>query len=160
MPDRLLRIYWDSNVFLSYINGIPERIQDIDALLLEAEKENIELLTSALTIVEVAFGKAEQDQRALDEETEQKIGKLWAPPSPVKLVEFHRLIAEDARNLMRQALLNGWSLKPYDAVHLSSAKRMGVNEFHTYDEKLDKYEPVVGYKVCRPFLPQMPLFQP
>jgi hypothetical protein len=44
--------------------------------------------------------------------------------SPVKLVEFHRLIAEDARDLMRIALTKGWSLKPLDAVHLSSAQRM------------------------------------
>src|SRR5215211_1607481 len=160
MGNRVPQIYWDSNVFLSYVNGVPDRLPDIDALFLEAEKDTIELLTSALTIVEVAFGQAERDQRALDPAIEEKIDKLWLPSSGVKLVEFHRLIAQDARSFMRKALLNGWNLKPYDAVHLSTAKRIGADEFHTYDEKLDKYEPHVGCKVRRPLPPQTSLFPP
>jgi predicted nucleic acid-binding protein len=154
------RIYWDSNVFLSYINGLSDRLPDIETLLLEAEKDTLELLTSTLSIVEVAFATAERDQHALDEETEEKISKFWLPPSPVKLVEFHRLIAEDARDLMRRALPKGWHLKPYDAVHLSTAHRMASDEFHTYDEKLHKYHELVACKVQRPFVSQPGLFPP
>jgi predicted nucleic acid-binding protein len=154
------RIYWDSCVFLSYINGLSDRLPEIETLLLGAEKDTIELLTSTLSIVEVAFATAERDQRALDEEAEKKISKLWLPSSPVKLVEFHRLIAEDARDLMRRTLTKGWSLKPLDAVHLSTAARMAVAEFHTYDEKLPKYSELVGCKIQRPFVEQPGLFPP
>jgi predicted nucleic acid-binding protein len=154
------RIYWDSNVLLSYINGLSDRLPEIETLLLEAEKDTIELLTSTLSIVEVAFATAERDQHALDEQTEERINRLWIPSSPVKLVEFHRLIAEDARSLMRRALMKQWSLKPYDAVHLSTALRMAADEFHTYDEKLFKYDELVSYKVQRPFVAQTGLFPP
>jgi predicted nucleic acid-binding protein len=71
------RIYWDSNVFLSYINGLSDRLPEIETLLLEAEKDTIELLTSTLSIVEVAYATAEKDQHALDDQTEERINKLW-----------------------------------------------------------------------------------
>lgn len=35
-------------------------------------------MTSALSIVEVAFGKIEQDDRALDPAVERKIDALWS----------------------------------------------------------------------------------
>ncbi len=158
MPEQKPRIYWDSCVFLSFINGLAERLPDIETLLLEAEKDTIELMTSTVTIVEVAFATAEQNQHALDEDTKERINKLWTPP--VKLVEFHRLIAEDARDLIRRALTKRWSLKPLDAVHLSTAARMAVAEFHTYDEKLPKYSELVGCKIQRPFVEQPGLFPP
>jgi predicted nucleic acid-binding protein len=158
MPEQKRRIYWDSCVFLSFINGLVERLPDIETLLLEAEKDTIELMTSTLTIVEVAFAATEQNQHALDEDTKERINKLWIPP--VKLVEFHRLIAEDARDLMRRALTKQWSLKPLDAIHLSTAARMAVVEFHTYDEKLPKYSELVGCKIQRPFVEQPGLFPP
>src|SRR5437762_1775954 len=88
MPEQRPRVYWDANVLLSFINGAPDRLPDVETLLLEAEKDTIELLTSALSIVEVAFGAAEQNQHKLDEETKQRIDKLWVPTSPIKLVEF------------------------------------------------------------------------
>jgi predicted nucleic acid-binding protein len=161
MPERKPRIYWDACVFLSFINGLPDRLPEIETLLLEAEKETIELLTSTLSIVEVAFAATEQSQHMLDEGAKEKIDKLWFPSSsPVKLVEFHRLIAEDARDLMRKALAKGWSLKPLDAVHLSSAQRMAVDEFHTYDNKLYKYHELVGCRIQQPFVAQPGIFLP
>lgn len=152
MPDSKPRIYWDTCVLLSFINGLPERLPDIETLLLEAEKETVELLTSTLSIVEVAFAAAEQDRHVLDEGTEERINKLWIPSSPIKLVEFHQLIAQDARDLMCKALTKGWSLKPLDAIHLGSAQRMGVDEFHTYDRKLHGYHELIGCKIQPPFV--------
>jgi predicted nucleic acid-binding protein len=86
----------------------------------------------------------------LDAETELKINGLWEPASPVKLVEFHRLIAQEAQVLMRSGIPEGWSLKPMDAVHLCTARRMKADAFHTYDEKLDKWSARVGFPIGRP----------
>jgi predicted nucleic acid-binding protein len=144
------RIYWDACVFLSYVNEYPDRVGDIESLLAEAERDEVELVTSTASIVEVAFGATEQQGRALDAETELKINSLWEPAAPVKLVEFHRLIAQEAQALMRSGIPEGWSLKPMDAIHLCTARRMNADAFHTYDDKLDKWSARVGFPVVRP----------
>jgi predicted nucleic acid-binding protein len=156
MPDTL-QLYWDSCVFLSYVDGVPNRLPDIDELLKQAERGTVEIVTSAISIVEVAFGEAERQQRALDPQLERKISTLWVPPSPVKLVEFYALIADEAKDLMRDAMTRGWSLKGMDAIHLATARRLDVSEVHTYDDKLLKYGEVLGVRVGPPLASQLAL---
>jgi predicted nucleic acid-binding protein len=144
--------YWDSCVFLSYVNEDPARVSTIESLLGKSGVD-FQIITSVASITEVAFGKMEQDGKALDDETEQKINALWEPPSPIRLAEFYQLIAEEAKALMRQALPFGWSLKPMDAIHLATCRRLGAAIFHTYDDKLFKYEPMMGFPVREPFDP-------
>jgi predicted nucleic acid-binding protein len=150
MPEQLRRVYWDACVFLSYVDEDPGRVQDIQTLLDEARRGEIEIVTSTASIVEVAFGAAERSQSALSEETEAKINRLWEPASPVNMVEFHTLIAEAAQKLMRSGVPEGWSLKPMDAVHLATARRMRVDAFHTYDDRLKKWAAKVGYLIGEP----------
>jgi predicted nucleic acid-binding protein len=133
MPEELTRIYWDANVFLSYINGVPDRLPHIDGVL-EKSGTDFRIITSSITVVEVAFGKAEQDAKALDPGVEAKINAMWAPGSPVRLVEFYPLIADGAKALLRESLIRGWKLKPMDAIHLSTARQERVTQFHTYDD--------------------------
>ncbi|MBA2514595.1 MAG: type II toxin-antitoxin system VapC family toxin [Solirubrobacterales bacterium] len=144
------RIYWDSCVFLSYVNEDEGRVGDISSLLEGARKQEIELVTSTVSIVEVAFGAAERKQSALSEEMEAKINKLWEAASPVTMVEFHVLIAEAAKRMMRSGIPEGWSLKPMDAVHLATAQRLGVDELHTYDDPLKKWATKVSYPIIEP----------
>lgn len=151
------RVYWDSCVFLSYVNGTADRLNDINAFLERASNGEIEVLTSTISIVEVAFAKVEQDRKALDPEIDEKIATLWAPGSGVKLVEFYALIADEAKALMRSGLAKGWSLKPIDAIHLATAKRMSVPEFHTYDETLFRYAQELGFAISRPAAGQLKL---
>lgn len=149
MPDPR-RAYWDSCVFLSYINGDADRLPVIDALFDDAQQGKFELLTSAFSIAEVAFGVAERAGGVLDAATERKISDFWLPPSPVNLVEFSFLVAQEAKSLIRFGLTEGWSLKPADAIHLSTATRMKVAEFHTYDDKLHKFSNRCGYPIVKP----------
>jgi predicted nucleic acid-binding protein len=160
MPDGL-RFYWDTCVFLSYINGDVNRLPDIRALLESANKRAIEIVTSVFTIAEVAFASSEKQAGALDPEIEQRIAELWAPASPVGMVEFYPLIANRARNLIREGLTRGWSVKPPDAIHLATAQAVGASILHTYNLKdFAKWAPVVGYtieepKAAQPTLPNM-----
>ena len=145
MPDDIPFVYWDSCVPLSYINGIEERVQHIDPLM-RRSGETFQIVTSVITITEVAFAKFEQDQKLLDQGIEVKIGKLWQPGAPIKLVEVYELIALRARGLMRAALEKGWSLKPADALHLATADQLKCKEFHTYDERLEKFAELTDNK--------------
>ena len=150
--------YWDSNAFLSYINDVPARMPTLDALLDSSASgsDETKIYTSAISQVEVAFAASEQQQQALDPQVEQKISNLWSDPGAIVVVEYHDGIGQQARALMREAITRGWSLKPLDAIHLATAQWLvsvgfAVDEFHTYDRRLDKYGPIVGFRICEPY---------
>lgn len=156
MPNQRQRIYWDADVWLSYVNEIPERLPTLDGLLADSASSNgtIELYTSALSQVEVAFGRMEQDKQALDPKIEEKIDKLWADRNAVKLVEYHDSIGIKARQFIRMATVKGWSLKPMDAIHLATAKWIKAVEFHTYDTRLIRYSNEFGLPIVNPYIQQ------
>lgn len=60
----LRRVYWDACVFLSYINGVANRLPTIEELLRLARADEFELLTSSLSHAEVAFAEIEKAQGA------------------------------------------------------------------------------------------------
>ncbi|WP_162924329.1 type II toxin-antitoxin system VapC family toxin [Rubrobacter indicoceani] len=78
------KLYWDSCVFLAYIDDEPDRASNIGALLNEAEEEKVETYTSVVSITEVAFGAAEKSGGRLIEKVEESIRSLWMPASPSK----------------------------------------------------------------------------
>ncbi len=92
MPDNNACIYWDANLFLSYINEHPDRILTLEALLGNSADGTVQVYTSALTTVEVAFAACEQQRRALDPVQEQKIDALWNDQDVVSIVEYHDAI--------------------------------------------------------------------
>jgi predicted nucleic acid-binding protein len=84
----------------------------------------------------------------LDDSIEEKINKLWQPPSPINLIEVDPFIVWDAKALIREAIKNGWGLKPADAIHLATAQRIQADYFHTYDiDKLGKFAKVTNLKI-------------
>lgn len=60
MADAPRRIYWDANVPLSYLNDMPDRVPTIEELFRKARADEIELLTSSISRVEVAFVQNEK----------------------------------------------------------------------------------------------------
>ena len=154
-----LALYWDANIFLSYIEGDAGRLPMLDALLTRADAGDVTIYTSAISQVEVAFARAEQRQRALDPQTEQRIDQLWDNSKAITVVEYHPVISRGARSLMRNAITEGRSLKAMDAIHLATAQWLhqterNIAEFHTYDYRLNGYAPVVGFTICEPYLQQ------
>lgn len=134
------RCYWDSDVFLALINEEPARVPSIRATLTEAEQGLRQIVTSTLTMTEVAFAASEKCARTLEANTLWEIDQLWTPgASPVKLADFHAGIARGARDLIRRGLDEGVRiLKPADAVHLATAISLRADVFHTYN--LDDYQ--------------------
>src|SRR5207302_316632 len=117
----------------------------------------LEIVTSTLSITEVAFGAEEVIGQPLDETLEDQIDAFWDDPSTIKLREFDRIIAREARTLIRAARSTGWSLKPADAIHLASAKMVVASEIHTYDASLFKYAELIGISVREPYTDQLQL---
>ena len=149
MADPKRSIYWDSCTFVSFIDETAGRTQDLRAIMEEARNKEVVIYTSAISITEVAFKTAEQSG-GLDREVEDKIDKLWHPSSPVRVVDYSRLVAYDARELLRKKLELGFSLKPLDAIHIATAIRAKVDELQTYDAKLKKWGEPLGLKITEP----------
>ncbi len=148
------RIYWDSCVWLRYVNETPEDKRVLDILLTDSAyaRGDIEIVTSIASMTEVAYAVHEQTNHTLDDDTEQKIDSLWRDRSAVTLVEFYPAIALGARGLIRMGIEKGWNLKPLDAIHLATAQRMEVTEFHTYDLQLPRYSNELGFPISEPFV--------
>lgn len=148
--------YWDSCVFLAFVNEEPGRVEVIERLWREiTEEKDGKIVTSALSIAEVAYGVIERQKRQLDPNIEAKIDAMWHDPS-LLIVEAPMKVMYDARQLMRDALQNHWSLKSYDAVHLATAvfaDNSGrlISEFNTYDDKLEKFGPMTGLMIREPY---------
>ena len=119
MPETPKLIYWDSNVFLSYVNELSDRMPVLDVLFETSSRVagSVKIHTSTLTQVEVAFAASEQVQQVLDPQIEGRLNALWADPEAIVSVEYHAAIGQVARSLIRSAITEGWSLKPLDAVH-------------------------------------------
>jgi predicted nucleic acid-binding protein len=164
MPRNPSFFYWDSCVFLSYINGIEDRLQQIEDVWAEiAEDDEKRIVTSAISVAEVAYLITEKEQGRLDPNVETSINAMWYNPS-VSLVEVSPPISFLARKLMRDVVPNGWVLKPHDAIHLATAMWVHQNvgpvmEFHTYDDPLHKYEPMIEIQICEPHVLQPKLIR-
>jgi predicted nucleic acid-binding protein len=161
MPNNNGRIiYWDSCVFLSHINGMPDRTQTISDILSEIGGDPASIiLTSSESIVEVAHALYEKEQKQLDSDIEAIIDAMWDDSSIVEMIDNGPHIAKIARKLIRDAIPNGWVLKSKDAVHLASAMWYdryvsSVGEFHTYDDRLFKYGTMIGIHVDYPHVLQ------
>ena len=63
MPANPRRIYFDANVFLAYVGNEQGRADTVQALLDEARRDEIEIVTSVLSIAEVAYGAHEVGSR-------------------------------------------------------------------------------------------------
>jgi len=148
-------IYWDSCIFLSYINDEPKRVNIIEDVWRNILNDKKKVLTSTISIVEVAHGSEEKIQWKLDPNIISIIDQIWTDPS-INLVEFNGSIAEIARELIRNSLPKKRVLKSKDAIHLATAiwineHYRSIKEFFTYDEGLVKFGPEVGFNICQPY---------
>jgi len=145
------RVYWDACIFLDYVNGLPGRVEVLDALLDQCLAGTLEIWSSQLSITEVAFAAAEQAQQELDEDILEKIDTLWHPESPLTLVEVHEVVLRKARQLIRSNVSRGRSgLKAADAIHLATALHCNIPAFHTRDARLSKLGAVEGLSITPP----------
>lgn len=127
MPNDHL-IYWDSDVFIHRIEETPDKIQTLRAITDAAERGEVRIVTSALTLVEVS---KLNNLELLPEWTEQRVIEFFENEY-ISVRTVDRFVAAMARPIIR-----GHNLKPPDAIHVATAIMARVNVMHTYDgEKL------------------------
>lgn len=156
MPASPARVYLDSNVLLAYVAGAQGRADAVRAVLEASRGKEIEVLTSVLSITEVAYAAQERDA-GLTEEAEDSIDKLWEPASPITLVAVSERLTFRARGLIRQARQKGIrSLRSADALHLASATQANCSEVFTYEAEATRrgWSSLIGIPVNEPAVDQ------
>lgn len=133
-------LYWDSNLFLSYLEGTPGRFETIQATIVEAELGEVRIYTSTISVAEVAFAGTERTTEVLDPAVAEAIA-LLGTDRLLTLVE----VAYDLALAVR-----GPRLKPMDAVHLATARHLTVSRMLTYDRQLHKHSNRLGFPILDP----------
>ena len=145
--------YWDSSVFIAFLNG-EAGSENIEQLLDEAEAGELHIVTSSFTLVEVIKMKGRLPILV----AEQKKITAFFEKDYFLFVDATREITEAARELIWKVP----KLWPKDSVHLASAMFFGAAErldaIHSYDDdflSLNGKLPITC-PICRP-MPSQPL---
>ena len=124
MPSKVPLIYWDSCVFIDRIQGTSGRIDLLTELTERAERGDLKIVASTITIAEVLRGP---DEKATHEEQEERIISYFEN-SWIELRPVDRRVAEEARRLRRIH-----HFQTVDAIHVATALSVGADCLHTYD---------------------------
>ncbi|MFY9822068.1 MAG: type II toxin-antitoxin system VapC family toxin [Thermoanaerobaculia bacterium] len=122
--------YWDSSVFLAWLLPEPDRRRQCREVLTAAERGDVNIITSAITLTEVIKLKGKPPLRA---DQHEKIRRFFQNDY-IKVVDADRFIAEDARRLI-------WNhgLQPKDSIHVATALRLTAI-LHWKAPRLDCYD--------------------
>ena len=125
------------------------RVDNCQSILLAAERGEIRIVTSALTLTEVIKIKGKATLAADSEDTIRAFFEHeW-----IVVRDVDRFIAEQARDFIWK-----YKLQPYDAIHLATAYKMKLQHLDTYDRtdlgKLDGKLGVPEMKIGKP--PRIP----
>lgn len=127
------RVYFDANVFIAYLANEARRAPVVASLLEDAGRGRVELLTSVLSVTEVAFVASDHASGDSDADADE-IAKLWIAESPIKLTDVSMRIAERAREIVRVSRRSSMKgVKPPDAIHLATAEMHSCDRFFTYE---------------------------
>ena len=152
-PDRAPRVYLDANVLLAYVANEENRADIVQSILDDARQARIELLTSVLSITEVAYVQTDAGDE-LSSEGEAAIDELWKPASPITLIDVSETVVREARSVIRRAKQTGVrAVRSADAIHLASANLHACDRFFTYENESTRrrWDTLIEASVTEPF---------
>lgn len=149
-------VYLDACCFIAFFANEEGRADVIASLLEESLAKKIRVVTSVLSITEVAFLESEKSSRILKPDVEQRFDDVFNDRSIIGLIEYSKITAHKARQVVRQsvAIKDLPNIKAADAIHIASALDIGADNFFTYDEKLLRHEKTFGIAIHKPFVEQ------
>jgi len=120
------RIYWDSMLFVYWLEDHRQHATRIDRIRTIMEKRGDTLCTSAFTVGEVLTGP----YRSGAIEAASRIREAFRSPQ-IELIPFTPDTADHYA-----AIRGNHRVSPADAIHLASAAQTGVDLFLTNDRRL------------------------
>jgi predicted nucleic acid-binding protein len=128
-------IYWDSDAFLGWLQAEPGKVTLCQGTLDRAERGEVIIFTSALTIAEVLW------KRGAPKVTRDKADTLrkFFRRSYIRVRGVSRSIAEAAQDVV-------WDhdIHPKDAIHVATAVGAKIAILETFDEGLIKKTGILG----------------
>jgi len=131
--------YWDSCVILGWLKAEPDKVADCQAGIRLAEKGDLTIVTSALTIAEVLRLKGETPIPKADR---AKVRGFFENEY-IAIYDLDRTVAEKAQDVV-------WDhgVKPKDAIHVATAlttgRSLAIEQLDTFDEGLIQLSGKVG----------------
>lgn len=122
-------VYWDSSIWIALIkheikNGIDRTL--IPKMILEdAENNKVAIYISRLTIVEV---HKKRNYTSLTEYEDSQVQSRFFQHEYIKKIDVDKYVAEQARQIAWK-----YNLKPADAIHVASAKKVSAQVLHHWD---------------------------
>ena len=120
------RIYWDTMLFIYWIEEHPEHVEGIKRLLVRMEARGDQLCSSAFGLGEVLVGARQRN----DDRLAEAIRTAMRPPH-VELLPFDAAAAERYAEIRAR-----YRTTPADSIHLACAAAAGVDLFLTNDAAL------------------------
>ncbi|CCQ72186.1 type II toxin-antitoxin system VapC family toxin [Magnetospira sp. QH-2] len=129
------KMYWDSDCFLGHFQAEQGKAEKCDGVLQRAERGEVLIVTSALTITEVLWLRGGP---RLPKDKAELVQKFFRR-SHIRVYNVTRKIAEAA-----QILVWDNNIRPKDAIHVATAIHLGADALETFDAKLIGLSGTVG----------------
>ena len=144
--------YWDANLFLYRINHDARHSHILDNLYRLAESGEHPIVTSELSVVEVAFAERERLEPTIRDGVLAEIDALLHSSPAVELIPIDADLLEEARELVRRAAFarGEGGLQAADAIHLAAAARANAGIFFTWDGRLLRAPKVIEIPLQEP----------
>jgi predicted nucleic acid-binding protein len=129
------RIYWDSDAFLGWLQAEPGKTELCAGTLKRADQGEAVVFTSALTLAEVLWMRG----APVVPQDKAVIVRKFFRRSYIRVRNVTRSISEGAQDLV-------WnhSIRPKDAIHVSTALDVHVAALETFDDTLLSKSGLVG----------------
>jgi predicted nucleic acid-binding protein len=121
------KVYWDSDCFIAHLQAEHGKVDQCDGVIERAERGDVLLVTSALTIAEVLWMR---EAPRLSKDKAAIVQKFFRR-SYIRVVNVNRKIAESAQTHV-------WDndIRPKDAIHVATAISFGCDALETFDKSL------------------------
>ena len=124
------RIYWDTMLFIYWLEEHPTYVEGLKRLLSRMEMREDQLCSSAFGLGEVLVGARQRD----DDRLAEAIRTAMRPPH-VELLAFDAAAAERYAEIRARHRTT-----PADSIHLACAASAGVDLFLTNDVELTRLD--------------------